>query len=102
MSEDSILWVVRAILVAVGIIMTILVWKGKKEGRFHERYYLAFIVIGITAFTLGVILLVSSLVTDLTSFYGWYLTAAGAIALIIGLVYRNMWKKKHQAIPKPH
>ncbi len=95
MSEDSILWVVRAILIAVGIIMTILVGKGKKEGRFHERYYLAFIVIGITAFILGVILLILPLFTDLLFSEGLFLTVAGAIVLIIGLVYRNVWKKKH-------
>ena len=93
MNMDWLLWVVRAILIAVGIITIIMVWKGKKEGRFQERYYSSFLVIGITALILGVILLIASLITDLSLFYGSYVTAAGAIIIIIGMVIRNRWKK---------
>ena len=92
MNMDWIPWVIRAVLIVVGIILAIIIWKGKKEGRYQE-YSLRFFVIGTTALILGVILLIVSFITDLSFFYGWYLTAAGAIAIIIGLVVRNRWEK---------
>jgi len=92
MSMDWLLWVIRAVLIAVGIILAIMIWKGKKEGRYQE-YYFRFFVIGITALILGVILLIVSFVTDLSLFYALYLLAAGAIAIIIGLVVRNIWER---------
>jgi len=87
MSMDWLLWVVRAILILVGIILVIKVWKGKKGYSFR------FFTIGITALILGVILLIVSFITDLSLFYGLYLIAVGAISTIIGLVVRNIWEK---------
>ncbi len=89
---DWLLWVVRAIIIVVGIILAIIIWKGKKEGRYQE-YSFRFFTIGITAFTLGIILLIVSFITDLSLFYALYLISAGAIAIIIGLVARKIWKK---------
>ena len=89
---DLLLWGVRAVIIVVGIILAIMIWKGKKEGR-YQRFSLRFFVIGITAFIMGVILLIVSSVTDLSSFYGLYLTVVGATSLIIGLVIRNIWEK---------
>ena len=84
---DWLLWVVRAIIIVVGIIVAIKVWKGKK------RYSFRFLTIGITALFLGIILLIVSFITDLSLFYALYLIAAGAIGIIIGLVIRNIWEK---------
>ncbi len=92
MSMDLLPWVIRAVLIVVGIILAIIIWKGKKEGR-YQKFSLWFFVIGITAFILGIILLIVSFVTDLSLFYGTYLIAAGAIGIIIGLVIRNIWEK---------
>ncbi len=89
---DLLLWGVRAVLIAVGIILAIMIWKGKKEER-YQRYSLRFFVIGITSFILGFILLIVSSITDLSLFYALYLIAAGAIAIIIGLVIRNRREK---------
>ncbi len=89
---DLLLWVVRAIIIIVGIIVVIKVWKGKKEGRYQE-YSFRFFTIGITAFILGGILLIVSFIIDLSLFYALYLIAAGAIGVIIGLVVRNIWEK---------
>jgi len=89
---DLLPWVIRAVLIVVGIILAIMVWKGKKKGR-YQRYDFRFFVIGITAFIMGVILLIVSFVTGLFWDYGLFLTAAGAIGLIIGLVIRNTWEK---------
>ena len=90
---DLLPWVIRAILIVVGIILAIIIWKGKKEGRYQE-YSFRFFVIGITAFIMGVILLIVSFMTDLSFGYDLFLTAAGAISIIIGLVIRNIWEKK--------
>jgi len=84
---DWLLWVIRAVLIVVGIIVAIMVGKRKK------RYHFGIIVIGITALILGVILLIVSFITDLSLFYALYLIAVGAIAIIIGLVIRNKWEK---------
>jgi len=89
---DWVPWVIRAVLIVVGIILAIIIWKGKKEGRYQE-YSLRFFVIGATAFIIGVILLIVSFITDLLFDYSWFLTAAGAIGIIIGLVIRNRWEK---------
>ena len=89
---DWLLWIVRAVIITVGIILAIMIWKGKREGR-YQRYSLRFYVIGITAFILGVILLIVSSITDLSYFYSLYLNAVGAIGIIIGLAVRNIWEK---------
>ena len=90
---DWVPWVVRAILIVVGITVIIVVSKRKREGIYQGQYYIGIIVIGITAFTMGAILLIVSSITDLSLFYALYLIAVGVIALIIGLVARKIWKK---------
>jgi cell division protein FtsW (lipid II flippase) len=92
MNMDLLLWIIRAILIVVGIVLIIVIWKGKKEGR-YQKYSFRFFVIGITAFVLGVILLIVSSVTDLSLFYAFYLLAVGLIGVIIGLVIRYRWEK---------
>jgi len=87
MAMDWVPWVIRAVLIVVGIIVAIMVGKRKKE------YYFGIIIIGITAFVMGVILLILSSITALFWDIGLFLTAAGAISLIIGLVIRNRGKK---------
>ena len=90
---DWLLWVVRAVLIVVGIIMVIIISKKKKEGIYQGQFYIGIIAIGITAFILGVILGIVSLITNLSLFYGSYLTVIGIIAIIVGLVARKIWRK---------
>ena len=91
---DWLPWVIRAILIVVGIILAIMIWKGKKEGR-YQRFNFRFFVIGTTALIMGVILLIVSSITDLSFDYALVLTAAGVIVIIIGLFIRNTWEKNH-------
>ena len=93
MNMDWLLWVIRAVLIVVGIIMVIIVSKRKREGIYQGQYYIGIFVVGITAFILGVILGIVSFITDLSLFYGSYLTAVGVIGIIVGLVARKIWKK---------
>ncbi len=95
MSMDWVPWVVRAVLIVVGITTVIMVSKRKRAGIYQGQYYIGIIVIGITAFTMGVILLIVSFITDLSLFYALYLAAVGVIAVIVGLVVRNIWEKNH-------
>ena len=90
---DWLLWVVRAVLIVVGIILVIGVLKRKKEGIYQGQYYIGIFGVAITVFVLGIILLIVSSITDLPLFYGLYLISVGAIGTIIGLVARNIWKK---------
>ena len=90
---DWLLWVVRAVIIVVAIILAIKIWKGKKEGRYQE-YSLRFLTIGITALILGVILLIVYVIKDLFLFHAWYLIGVGAIVSIIGLVIRNTRERK--------
>jgi len=89
---DWLLWVIRAIIIVVGIILMIIIWKGKKEGK-YQQISLRFFTLGTTAFILGVILLIVSFITDLSLFYGLYLMAAGVIGIIAGFVTRSIWEK---------
>ncbi len=82
---DWVPWVIRAVLIVVGIILAIIIWKGKKKGRYQE-YSLRFFVIGTTAFILGVILLIVSFITDLSFFYALYLIAV--------TMFSNQFKKE--------
>ena len=88
---DLLPWVIRAVLIVVAIILAIVIWKGKREGRYQE-YSIRFFTVGITAFIMGVILLMVSFMTDLSFDYDLFLAVAGAIVIIIGLVIRNMWE----------
>jgi len=73
--------------------MVIMISKRKREGIYQGQYYIGIFVIGITAFTMGVILLIVSSITDLLFDYSLFLIVAGVIALPIGLVARKIWKK---------
>ena len=92
MSIDWVPWVIRAVLIVVGIILAIIIWKGKKEGK-YQKYSLRFFVIGITALILGIVLLLVSLITNLVFDYSLFLIIAGVIIFIIGLVIHNIWEK---------
>lgn len=93
MNIDWIPWIVRTVIIIVGIILAIIIWRVKKEGKYQE-FYFRFYVIGATAFILGIILLIISSLTDLVFDYSLFLTATGAIVMIIGLVIRYTWEKK--------
>ena len=93
MNTDWVPWVIRAVLIVVGIITVIMVSKRKREGIYQGQYYIGILVIGITAFTMGVILLIVSSITDLLFDYSLFLIVVGVIALLIGLVARKIWQK---------
>ena len=93
MSIDWIPWIIRAILIVVGIAVTIMLLKRKRKGIYQGQYYIGIFIIGIAAFTMGIILLIVSFMTNFLLDYGLFLIVAGVIAFLIGFVARIIWKK---------
>jgi len=93
MNLDWVPWVIRATLIVVGIIIVIIISKRKREGIYQGQYYIGIFVIGITAFAMGIILLIVSIITNLFFDYGLFLIVSGVIAFLIGLVARKIWKR---------
>ena len=92
MNIDLLLWFIRATIIIIGIITAIIVWKGKKRGRYQELSF-RFFAIGFPIFIIGGILLIVSFITAPLFDYGLFLTVTGSIAIIVGLIIRNIWEK---------
>ena len=73
--------------------MVMIISKRKGEGIYQGQYYIGIFVIGITAFTIWVILLIVSFITNLLFDYGLFLIIVGVIGLLISLVARKIWEK---------
>ena len=94
MSAEWVPWVIRAVLIVVGIVTIIMIFKRKREGIYQGQYYIGIFVIGITALILGIILLIVNFITNLFFDYGLFLIVTGVIALLLGLLARQIWKKR--------
>ncbi len=90
---DWIPWIVRAILIAVGVALVIVISKGRKNGK-YQQVSLRFFVIGITALTLGLALWLVSLFSGLVFGYEVFLIVTGAVIVVVGLVIRNIWERR--------
>jgi hypothetical protein len=95
---DSLLWIVRALIIGVGIVMFVRMWKWKGEGKLKERFHIYFLVLGSTCLVLGFFLLIVSWATSLSSFYGSYLGVVGIISFILGLVMRRIMAKSQTEV----
>ncbi len=78
--------VILAIVIAVGIIMALVVWK-KKKG------YRVFFTTGIIIVSASIVLMVISFILQIIFLIGIPILVLGLIYLIIGLVNRDKWKK---------
>ena len=83
-----------AILIVVGTLMTLMVWKRKKEGKLEEPDYRAFYVMGIIWVPAGIVFMLAYFLLDIPFVIGIPLFAMGLTYLIIGLANRDKWKKK--------
>ena len=92
MNMDLLLWVVRAVIIVVGITVGTMVWKGRKEGRYQKLSF-RFIALGIPIFVIGIILLIVSFIIDLSFDTGLFLMAAGIIGLLVSFIIRSRRKK---------
>lgn len=77
-----------ALLVLVGIILVLVVWKKKKEGKYEEPDYQVFFIMGICFLPMGIIFMT----TVSPAFIGF--TVMGLCYMAIGLANRDKWKTK--------
>jgi len=81
-------------LIAIGIllvitgIVTVLLWKKKKEEKPAEIDYRVFFIMGICWFPLGIVFMASRFPT------GYVFFILGFAYLVIGLANRDKWKKE--------
>ncbi len=89
---------ILAILIVVGILLILVVWKRKKEGKIEEPDYRAFFAMGVIWVPTGIVLMFISFLLDVFPFplsfvAGMPLFAMGLIYLIVGLANRDKWRK---------
>ncbi len=77
-----------ALIIILGIIITVLVWKKKKEGTFEEPNYFVFFVLGICFLPMGTVFMA----TVGPAFIGF--TGMGLCYMAMGLAHRDSWQYK--------
>ncbi len=84
--------IILAIAVVTGILAALMVRKRKKEGK-PQTDYRTFFILGTTWVPFSIILIIVSFILQIPFYIGFPLFALGLIYLIIGLKYRDKWKK---------
>ena len=85
---------VLGLLIALGILLALVVWKRRKAGIVEEPNYRAFFIMGVVFFPVGLVWTIISFLTDISLFIGMPLLSLGVIYLSIGLANRDKWMKK--------
>jgi len=80
-----------AVLVVIGLVLTLLVFKKKKEGKMGEPNYQVFFIIGIAWLPIGVVFMLTINLVMGIAFMGM-----GASYMVIGLANRDKWEKKEE------
>ncbi len=78
--------VILAVVIAMGLIMALIVWK-------KEKAYRIFFKTGIIVVIASIVLMVVSFIFQIPFYIHLPLFALGLIYLIIGLTNRNKWRK---------
>ena len=78
-----------AALVVIGLILTLVVFKKKKEGKMGEPNYQVFFIIGIAWIPIGVFFMIT-----INIVMGIAFMSLGVAYLTIGLANRDKWEKK--------
>lgn len=78
-----------AALVVIGLILTLVVFKKKKEGKMGEPNYQVFFNIGMIWIPVGVVFMIA-----INPAIGIAFMAMGITYLAIGLANRDKWGKK--------
>ena len=89
---SAILAVITILTVALGILVTLLVWKRRKERKVEETNYRAF-VMGTAMFPAGVVGMLVFLMLGISVVIATPILSLGPIYLIIGVANRDKWKK---------
>ncbi len=82
--------VLVAILILIGVILTVVFWKKKKEGTINRKInYKAFFSIGLIWLPAGVVFMIA-----VNPALGIAFMAIGISYMAIGLANRDKWEKK--------
>lgn len=81
---------IAMIILLIGVVVSIYVYKKRKKGEMREPNYQAFFTMGISFLALGIIL--SAAVGP--AFIGFF--GLGIIYMVIGLANRDKWEKKRE------
>ncbi|MCP4679868.1 MAG: hypothetical protein GY854_31120 [Deltaproteobacteria bacterium] len=90
---DWVQWVVRAVIITVGVVLAVVIVRGRKEGK-HQQYSLRFFVIGATALILGLVLRLVSVFSGPNLGYDTFLIIAGAIIILVGVAILAIWERR--------
>lgn len=82
---------IPAVLVVIGLLLTIVVFKKKKEGKLGEPNYQVFFNVGIIWIPVGVVFMIT-----INTVIGIAFMGLGASYITIGLSNRDKWKKKEK------
>ena len=85
---------IASILVLVGVVALVLIWKRRREGKPSEPNYRAFFMMGTVWFPVGLASMVIFFLLDVTFVVGLPLFAMGIIYLAIGWANRDKWHKE--------
>ena len=90
MSEWILIFVlIPAALVVIGLLLTIVVYKKKKEGKLGEPNYQVFFNVGMIWIPVGVVFMIA-----VNPAIGIAFMALGIMYLAIGLANKDKWEKK--------
>jgi hypothetical protein len=81
---------VIALLIVLGIMITVVVYKKKKEGMLGEPNYRSFCSTGIVVLAIGIVFMVT-IHPGFIAFIGM-----GVAYLVIGLAHRDKWEQKRE------
>ena len=77
-----------ALLLSLGVILTIVFWKKQRENNYVEPDYQAFFVMGISFLPLGLVFMIA-----ISPAFIWF-TGIGLCYIAIGLANKDKWKKE--------
>ena len=78
-----------AALIVIGLILTLVVIKKKKEGKIGEPNYRVFFIIGMTWIPIGCVFIIT-----INPVMGIAFMGLGIAYMAIGLAHRDKWEKK--------
>ena len=85
--------IVLAILVTIGIILVIVIWKRKSASRFKETNFRIFYVMGIVFIPVGIASMIICSRLGMPFFIGMPFLTMGITYLIVGLLNKDKWHK---------
>ena len=85
--------VILGIVLALGIVVALMVWRKRKEGRLQEPNYRTFFIMGIITAPFGIVSMVVYFLLQIPFFIAFPVFGVGVTYLIIGWAHRDKWRR---------